>query len=142
MYRVLLALDADEDRCRRAAEAVTALPGVPDGVSVLALNVFREFTVTDEGGDVRSADLYDEDDYPASVDAAVDILEAAGLEAERRREHGDPAAAIIEVADEIDADLIVMSGRRRSPAGKVLFGSVAQGVLLGTDRPVEVAMAA
>nr|WP_276414161.1 universal stress protein [Halomicroarcula sp. XH51] len=32
--------------------------------------------------------------------------------------------------------MIVLAGRKRSPAGKALFGSVTQDVILGTDRSV------
>lgn len=136
MYRVLLAVDADEERARRAAESVAALPGGPDDLDVVVLNVFEEFDVADgEGGRVRSAELFDETDLPASVSAALGVLEASGIEPETRREHGDPAERIVAAAEEMDADCIALTGRRRSPAGKVLFGSVAQSVLLSAECP-------
>lgn len=49
---------------------------------------------------------------------------------------GDEADQIIKYAAETDARYIVIGGRRRSPTGKALFGSVSQSVLLQSDRPV------
>lgn len=49
---------------------------------------------------------------------------------------GDPANEIIEYANEQDARYIVMAPRGRSPAGKALFGSVAQSILLEANCPV------
>lgn len=49
---------------------------------------------------------------------------------------GSPVDSILEVADEIDARYLVIGGRKRSPAGKVVFGSVTQSVLLDAKRPV------
>ena len=43
---------------------------------------------------------------------------------------------IAAVADEIDASRIVVGGRRRTPAGKALFGSTSQEVLLDAPCPV------
>lgn len=136
MYRILLPVDIDETRTERIASAVVDVFGDRDDVAVTILNVFEEFEVTDESDMVRSADLYDETSFPDSVDTATEILSAADFEVEKRREHGEPAERIIAVADEIDADIIAMGGRKRRPSGKVLFGSVLQSVLLSTDRPV------
>jgi nucleotide-binding universal stress UspA family protein len=49
---------------------------------------------------------------------------------------GAPASAIVEYADDQDARYIVVSPRRRSRTGKVLFGSVAQDILLEANCPV------
>lgn len=49
---------------------------------------------------------------------------------------GDPANEIVEYADEQDARYIVVAPRSRSPAGKALFGSVAQSILLEANCPV------
>ena len=136
MKRVLLAVDTDEARARRAAEGVASMPGAPDDLAVTVLNVFEEFTAADEGGQVRSKDLFDEDDFPDSALAARDVLAAEGIDVDLRREHGDPADRILAVAANEGAAVIAVAGRKRSPAGKALFGSVTQSVVLDADRPV------
>lgn len=138
MYQILLPVDSNEKRAKQAAESVLSLPGDPADLDVLILNVFSEFNVTDVGGNVRSEDLYEDSDVPESVSIAKEILEKEGASVATRREHGDPAETILAIADEIDADTIALSGRKRSPAGKVLFGSVTQAVLLSANRPVYV----
>lgn len=137
MYSILIAVDPDQDNARLAAETVAEFPGT-DEISVTVLNVQQEFDTPDEGARVKSDDLYDEDAYPKSVDVAENILTDAGIETNRRREHGKPAQEIVSVADDLDIDQIVIGNQKRSPAGKALFGSVTQSVLLDTDLPVTV----
>ncbi|MFT4881146.1 MAG: nucleotide-binding universal stress UspA family protein, partial [Salinirussus sp.] len=67
-----------------------------------------------------------------------DYLQDAGISTTIREADVPPADGILDLADTIDTDLIVMGGRKRSPAGKVLFGSVTQSVLLNTNRAVAV----
>ena len=65
-------------------------------------------------------------------------LDAAGVEHEvRQLVRGlDPAEDLISVADEVQAELIVIGLRRRSPVGKLILGSNAQRVLLDAACPV------
>lgn len=49
---------------------------------------------------------------------------------------GDPGEEILRLAEEVDARYLVIGGRKRTPAGKALFGSIAQRVILDADRPV------
>ena len=49
---------------------------------------------------------------------------------------GEPVEEIIEVAERNDARYIVLGGRKRTPVGKAVFGSVTQSVMLQADRPV------
>lgn len=49
---------------------------------------------------------------------------------------GDPATEIVDYAESEDARYIVVSPQQRSQTGKILFGSVAQSVLLNAHCPV------
>ncbi|MCY7395486.1 MAG: universal stress protein [Nocardioides sp.] len=49
---------------------------------------------------------------------------------------GDVGDQVVAVADELDADLVVVALRRRTPVGKLLMGRVAQRILLGAGCPV------
>lgn len=144
MYQIVIPVDEDESRAKNAAEFVTELIGEsgldvdPESISVSVVNVFKEFQAIDDGGNVQSKDLYDEDALPESVVSARDLLVAAGVSVDIERRHGDPADEIVEYADSVDADTIIIPGRKRSPVGKAVFGSVTQDVILDSDRPVTI----
>jgi nucleotide-binding universal stress UspA family protein len=65
-------------------------------------------------------------------------LEAAGVTHEVRQlvRGMEPAEDLIAVAEEIDADFIVIGLRRRTPVGKLILGSNAQRILLDAPCPV------
>lgn len=65
-------------------------------------------------------------------------LRAVGVEFEvRQLVRGlDPADDLVNVANEVNADIIVIGLRRRSPVGKLILGSNAQRVLLDAPCPV------
>ncbi|MXV62971.1 universal stress protein [Natronorubrum sp. JWXQ-INN-674] len=136
MYTVLVPVKTE--RSLAAAEYAAALPESESTVEVVLVSVFEEFEAADEASVVRSDDLYEETDLPADVLEVARTLEEHGIDVTVRREHGDPVEEIHRVAAEIDADTIAMAGRDRSATGKVLFGSVIQGVILESERPVTV----
>ncbi|SCF38914.1 Nucleotide-binding universal stress protein, UspA family [Micromonospora purpureochromogenes] len=74
----------------------------------------------------------------AAVAALVEQAAAAGVDAEIRQDAhaGDLADEVVRVADVVDASVIVIGLRRRSPVGKLIMGSAAQRILLDADRPV------
>lgn len=49
---------------------------------------------------------------------------------------GDPAREVLAVADEFEADVVVITVKNRSRVGKLLMGSHAQEIILSSDRPV------
>lgn len=49
---------------------------------------------------------------------------------------GDPAAEVVDYADDQDARYVVVSPQKQSATGKMLFGSVAQSILLNASCPV------
>ena len=65
-------------------------------------------------------------------------LTESGVEHELTQlvESKDAGDQIIKLAHELNAELIVIGLRRRSPVGKLLLGSQAQTILLHADCPV------
>ncbi|HEY3534332.1 MAG TPA: universal stress protein [Pedococcus sp.] len=65
-------------------------------------------------------------------------LAELGLAAEVRRveEGSDAAEALLAVAAEVDASVLVIGLRHRTPVGKLLLGSNAQRILLEAGCPV------
>jgi nucleotide-binding universal stress UspA family protein len=65
-------------------------------------------------------------------------VEAEGIECKQVlvTEVGDPGNCILKLAEELNVSLIVIGVRKRSPAGKLLFGSTAQHVILNSEKPV------
>ena len=89
----------------------------------------------------RGGREFDQEESRA-VEAVLDEVRAelteAGVEHEIRQlvRDMDPAEDLINVADEVAADFIVIGLRRRSPVGKLILGSNAQRVLLDAPCPV------
>lgn len=121
MYHVLLPIDDSKKRANAQARAITALPSCED-IFVTLLHVYEDWDQTEEVPDLPS------------VGMVGDILSDCRVETDRA--FGEPSEEIVRVAEEIDADAIVLGGRKRSPLGSLLFGSVSQSVMLHADRPV------
>jgi nucleotide-binding universal stress UspA family protein len=71
----------------------------------------------------------------------AELARAAGFDAEPRavRASGPFFAALLELADELDARAIVVGSRGRSQIAAAVLGSVSTGILHNTQRPVLVA---
>lgn len=72
---------------------------------------------------------------------ALDELEEGleGLATVERHEYvrgNEPVEDLLEAAEEFDVDEFAIGIRKRSPVGKMVFGSTARNLLLESDRPV------
>jgi nucleotide-binding universal stress UspA family protein len=124
MVRLLVALDDNLSQARAQINAVESMVETADGAEAYLLHVFDD---NPEGASVHQVE---------AVRETKDRLEAAGVTVELLESSGDPAGEILRYAEEYDVDQICVGGRKRTPAGKALFGSVTQDVILGTHCPV------
>ena len=73
----------------------------------------------------------------ADISEVRALLDSLGVDGEVRqpvvRDVGD---ALLDVAEEVDASMLVIGIRHRSPVGKLLMGSTAQRILLDARCPV------
>lgn len=74
----------------------------------------------------------------ADLAAAREQLDTAAVDCEVRRPDAwsSAADAVVETAAELDAELLVIGVRRRSPVGKLILGTQAQRILLDAPCPV------
>jgi nucleotide-binding universal stress UspA family protein len=86
----------------------------------------------------REFDRDDAVETEEDLEAIRTQLRDAGVEHEIRQlvRGMDPADDLVNVANDVDADFIVIGLRRRSPVGKLILGSNAQRVLLDAPCPV------
>lgn len=134
MYRLLLPIDPNEERALRQAGFVASFPDAANSVEAILLFVFHgESQALPE-----ELKRFDSPERIVSVKRAVEHLEEHDVDFTVHEGSGNTAESILYKAESEDVDLIVLGGRKRSPAAMAIFGSVSQSVILNTDRPVAI----
>jgi nucleotide-binding universal stress UspA family protein len=139
---ILLAVGPnDADRCERLGEEAIDIGAAADARVVLA-HVFTDEEY-EEALDALEIDPTGEEATPGGVARRhtttrelAKMLEEAGMEYEFRGGVGEHGEEIVKIAKDVDADMVLVGGRKRSPAGKAVFGSTAQEVMLESPCPV------
>jgi nucleotide-binding universal stress UspA family protein len=143
---VLLGYDGS-DSAGRAIEAAAALLGSGPAVVLTVWEPTAAFTGYDPLAGVsegmgRAAGLEREmDDIGAQVaqrtaEQGVEAARENGFDATARTAEGKVWRTIVDVADEIDARAIVVGTRGHAGLQSLMIGSVANGVVHHSDRPV------
>ena len=151
MERPIVVTDPSErapELIREAAE-VAAAAGVP--LRVLTIVSQQEFeNDADVIGSIASVERtsyeLERSEYAEQIagTAVRDLMGDLDLETqtigEGIDEEDERGSKILEVAEDEECDYIFLTGRRRSPTGKVIFGDTAQEVILNFDGFVVTAM--
>lgn len=137
---VLLALGPnDSDRVDKLAQTVLDIASPADAHIVLA-HVFTEDEFETAANRLDFANPGDASPAEvatrlATVREVANRLDAEGIEYVISARIGSHGTGVVDIATQQDVDLVV-GGRQRSPAGKAMFGSTAQQVLLESPSPV------
>lgn len=134
---IIAAVDRSDRAARAVEEAEHLAKSFDEPVHVVHVLTRSEFVemgraAAEEVGGSISMDEVKAAATEVASEAAANLTvpsEAVGLV-------GDPADSILEYATDQDARYVVVAGRKRSPTGKAVFGSVTQSILLNADCPV------
>jgi len=156
MHQILVPIDSDSDRALAQVSFVRSLPTSPDQLRIVlahavendnrgpgddpiaALGSLFQWQPQQEETNEPQVDQKPEPQKISSVLEAAEYLDEAGYEFSVEEISHPVEEGIVSLAAELDVDHIVMGGRKRSPAGKVVFGSVTHAVLTGTKKPLTV----
>lgn len=130
----------EENRVEDLTDSVCAVAG-PTDARVVLFHSFSKSAFT-EGIEETG---HDPDDPPEprdlaalleSIDAMSATLDECDIDYGIHSTIGSPIDSILGAIDDVDADMIFVGGRGRSPVGKAVVGSTAQKVLMNASCPV------
>ncbi len=108
---------ADPKRCDATVLAVAAVPyptfaggpGIAYAATAFTEEIERELTASAK----------------RDAEGAAEMIQAAGLRADARWQLGSPAIRLLEAAEELPADLVMVGSRGLGPVGRWVMGSVS-----------------
>ncbi|SDY18197.1 universal stress protein [Halobellus clavatus] len=136
---ILAAVDESEQAGAVLSEADALAAAFDEPIHVLHVMNRSEAIQVEEDSLTQTDEAIPVDDLRArAANVAAAVVEDHPTDAEPTvaGRIGDPAGEIVSYADEHEARYIVVSPQQRSQTGKILFGSVAQSVLLSANCPV------
>ena len=126
--RIVVGTDGSDTATEAVRQAIelAKMSGAKLGL-VAAFEPVPQGRLREEGGEVPGDVQYavgPREDVNVTLDGAVGKAKQAGVEAEPHPREGDPADAILDVAEEINADLIVVGNKGMTGTKRFLLGSV------------------
>ena len=132
---LLLAVDKSEQSGKAVAVARDLAKAC--GGTVHVFHALRHEQMVGRGG--GSFEIESENDARSLMAEELAVLEQAGVNAEadvRRALVEDTYRAILQAAEDVSADVIIMGSRGLSPLGALMLGSTTYKVLHASERPV------
>ena len=140
---ILAAVGEKRDQDRVIGQAADLATAYGDDLQVL--HVIPEDEADSHLEELRSIDEFSDVSFTAEESRAREVArtmagtalgETDPANVEPVGRIGDPASTIVAEADAVGPRYLVVSGRKRSPTGKAIFGSVTQSVILNAECPV------
>lgn len=137
---VIIAAVDKEEESNVVAQAKSLAEAYDDSVHVIHVLSGSEFVGLERTSVDRNGNAIDIDEvHSVARDIALEITNELKSPHEAIGLMGNPAETAVKYAKDHNARYIVIGGRKRSPVGKAIFGSVAQSIILQADCPVVVA---
>ncbi len=125
---IVVGTDGSETATEAVRQAVELAKAV--GAKVELVSAYEPVPATRLSSERRDAPedvqwaINPKEDVEATLDDAAEIARGVGVEVEKFARRGDPADAILDVAEESNADLIIVGNKGMTGAKRFLLGSV------------------
>lgn len=133
MSSIVIGMDGS-DGSKRAVPVAVGLAR-QSGANLVLAHVDERIAAKGDMPSIRA----DEDEIRAEIERVAQEITADGVDAKVERATvvlGGPAHAIAGIAEDVDADMIVVGTRGRSPVAGLLLGGVTDRLLHIAKRPV------